>query len=62
MQFVLVTRTAADLRSRLISDRPSPLVYEAEKPADLLAEDRRIEALALDFDDVTVIPSSEVFE
>jgi zinc protease len=64
MQYVFVTRDAADLRQRLVSDRASPMVYEAEKPAELLAEDREIEALSLDFDDedVRIISSAEVFD
>jgi zinc protease len=63
MQYVFVTRDAEDLRQRLVSDQASPMVYEAEKPAELLAEDREIEVLSLDFDDddVSIISSAEVF-
>ncbi len=64
VQFVFVTRDAEDLRQRLVSDRVSPMVYEAEKPAELLAEDRQIEAVGLGFadDDVRIISSVEVFD
>lgn len=64
VQFVFVSRDAEDLRQRLVSDQVSPMVYEAEKPAELLAEDREIEALSLGFDDddVQIISSVEVFD
>ncbi len=63
VQYVFVTRDGEDLRERLVSDRPSPIRYEAEKPETLLAEDREIEAipLGLDADSVRVVPAREVF-
>ncbi len=63
MHYVFVTRDADDLRSRLVGEQPSPLVYEAEKPAELLQEDQVIESIALDFaaSDVRVIPAGNVF-
>jgi zinc protease len=64
MQYVFVTRDAADLRQRLVTDQASPMVYEAEKPAELIEEDKEIESIGLNFDaeDVKVISSAEVFD
>ena len=61
VQYVFVTRDGADLKRRLESDRPSPMTYDADLPADVLEEDRRIEAIPLGFDSVTVVPADEVF-
>jgi zinc protease len=64
MQYVFVTRDAADLRQRLVSDQVSPMVYGAEKPAELIQEDKEIASIGLNFDaeDVKVISSAEVFD
>jgi zinc protease len=64
MQYVFVTRDAADLKQRLVSDQVSPMVYDAEKPADLIQEDKEIERIGLNFalEDVQVISSAEVFD
>ena len=64
MQYVFVTRDAADLRQRLVNDQVSPLDYAAEKPAELIEEDKQIEGFGLGFDaeDVSVISSAEVFD
>ncbi|MBT8078723.1 MAG: insulinase family protein [Gammaproteobacteria bacterium] len=64
MSYVFVTRDAADLRERLESDQPSPISYDAEKPAELLAEDREIEELPLGFatGSVTIVASDNVFK
>ncbi len=63
VQYVFVTRDAQDLRDRLATDRASPVRYDAEKPADLLEEDKAIEALPLGIagDDIRVIPADQVF-
>ena len=63
MQYVFVTRDAGDLQERLASDRSSPMHYDADKPADLLAEDREIESLSLGFEEGTVkiVSSDAVF-
>ena len=64
MQYVFVTRDAEDLRQRLVTDQVSPIVYDAEKPGELLEEDKKIEGIGLKFDagDVQVISSAEVFD
>ncbi|MDH5500395.1 MAG: insulinase family protein [Gammaproteobacteria bacterium] len=63
IQYVFVAKDAQDLRDRLASDRPSTVTYEAEKPADLLQEDKVIEKLPLGIpaDAVRVIKADEVF-
>jgi zinc protease len=60
---VVVTRDAQALKERLLSDAFSPIEYDGEKPAELLAEDRVIGArkLGLRPDAVTVTPVEEVF-
>ncbi len=64
VQYVFVTRDAADLRNRLVDDRASPLAYDAEMPAELLEEDAEISGLSLGFDadDVSIVPAEAVFD
>ena len=63
MQYVFVTKDADDLKQRLTGGQSSPMVYDSEKSAELLEEDKRIESISLGFDDgdVTVIPAENVF-
>jgi zinc protease len=63
MHYAFVTRDAADLRDRLSENRASPMSYDAEKPAELLAEDEQISAidLGLSAEDIAVVPADEVF-
>jgi len=63
IRYVFITADAADLKERLVSDQPSPLEYNTEKPAELLDEDKLIEAssLQLEEDKVMVVPADELF-
>ncbi len=63
IQYVFVTRDAADLRERLVTNAVSPISYEAEKPQALLDEDAEIAQIPLGFTDdkVTVVDSEQVF-
>ena len=63
VQYVFVTRDADDLRQRLVTDQVSPISYAAEKPQELLDEDRHIASipLALAEDKVTVVDAETVF-
>ena len=63
VQYVFVTRDAADLTERLTSDAPSPMSYDADKSQDLLDEDAVISATALGFDDekVSTVLAQDVF-
>ncbi|HEY0593562.1 MAG TPA: pitrilysin family protein, partial [Thermoanaerobaculia bacterium] len=60
---VIIADDAAGLKEALVSDRFSPIKYDAEKPAALLEEDKVIGArkLGLDASDVTITPVDEVF-
>ncbi|HLE55448.1 MAG TPA: pitrilysin family protein [Rhodothermia bacterium] len=60
---VVITKDAAGLRDALVADAFSPIKYDAEKPQDLLAEDKVIGAkkLGIAADKVKVTPVEEVF-
>jgi len=60
---VIVTKDAEDLKKRLIADEFSPIKYDAEKPKDLLEEDKVIGAwkLHLKPEAVRIVPVEEVF-
>jgi zinc protease len=63
VQLVYVTKDADGLRDALLSGEPGTIVYESEKPAELLAEDKLIAAqpLGLTADRITIVPVTEVF-
>ena len=63
IQYVYVTGDAKDLRERLVSDQASPMSYDADKPQELLDEDKMIATLPLGFspDKVHIVSSQEVF-
>ncbi|HEX9654215.1 MAG TPA: hypothetical protein VGA99_10935, partial [bacterium] len=63
VKFVFVTKDAEDLKNRLINNTTSPITYQAEKPAELLEEDKIIQDFKLDFrpDKVAILPVAEVF-
>jgi zinc protease len=60
---VIITKDAAALRDALVADAFSPIKYDADKPADLLAEDKVIGArrLGIAADKVKVTPVEDVF-
>jgi zinc protease len=64
LQYVFVTRDAADLKQRLVEDAPSPIRYDSGKPQELLAEDEQIATLPLDLepDAVRIVPAEKVFQ
>ena len=64
LQYVFVTRDAADLKQRLVQDAPSPIRYDSEKPPELLAEDEQIARLplAIEPDAVRIVPAEKVFQ
>ena len=55
------TQSADDLRERLVSDRQSPMTYDAELPAPVLEEDKLIDNIAIGFESVEVVPAADVF-
>ncbi len=60
---VIITKDAAALRDALVADSFSPIKYDADKPADLLAEDKIIGArrLGIAAERVRVTRVEEVF-
>jgi zinc protease len=60
---VIVTKDARGLADRLVEDAFSPITYDAEKPAQLLAEDKVIGArkLGIRQEAVRITPVDEVF-
>jgi zinc protease len=63
LQIVIVTKDAAGLRDKLLSDAFSPIKYDGDKPAVLLEEDKVIGArkLGISPDAVTITPVEKVF-
>jgi len=64
LQYVFVTRDAEELRQRLANNQPSPMTYDADQPAELLAEDKVINAVSLNVaeDAIKVISAEKVFD
>lgn len=50
IHYVFITGDGKDMQKRLISEQTSPLKYNSEKPAELLAEDKVIQDLKLNLD------------
>ena len=63
MAIVYITKDAQGLKQALVSDAFSPIVYDAEKPKELLDEDKVIGALKLNIapEKVRITPINEVF-
>ena len=64
LKIAIVTGDAANLRTLLGSDAPTPITYATPKPDAIVAEDREIAAwpLALPAERVTIVPVAEAFE
>jgi zinc protease len=63
VQYVFVSKDTKDLRDRLVSNRASPISYDADKPQKLLDEDKLISTvpLGLSKDKVSIVSSDDVF-
>ncbi len=63
LSVVIVTKDAKGLKNELVSDEFSPIKYDAEKPRELLDEDKVIGALKLDIkpENVKITPVEDVF-
>jgi zinc protease len=63
LSVVMITKDAEALRDALVADAFSPIKYDSEKTADLLAEDKVIGArkLAIKPANVKITPVEEVF-
>jgi len=63
LTIAIVSNDAANLKKTLVSGRPTPPVYDAPKPKEILDEDKIIEKLTLGLkdDDVKIVPVAELF-
>jgi zinc protease len=63
IKFVFITNDAEDMKQRLAGNAISEIVYSAEKPAELLQEDKIIEKYDLKFkpENIDIIPVESVF-
>lgn len=63
LSVVIVTKDAKGLKDQLVSDAYTPIHYDADKPKDLLEEDKVIGAMKLDLrpESVRITPIEEVF-
>jgi zinc protease len=63
LSVVIITKDAKGLKDKLVSDAFSPISYDAEKPDELLAEDKVIGArkLAIPVAKVKITPVEDVF-
>ncbi len=64
MQIAIVTKDAAGLRDAIVTNKPSPITYNAPKPKEITDEDKTIEAykIVVKPADVTIVPVDRVFE
>jgi zinc protease len=64
MRIAIVTRDAATLRDEIISNKPSPITYNAPKPKEIMDEDKVIEAYKIIVKpaDVMIVAVDKVFE
>src|SRR5260370_10534989 len=64
MQIAIVTKDAAGLRDAIVTNKPSPITYNAPKPKEITDEDKTIEVykLVVQPADVTIVPVDKVFE
>ncbi|MFY8273070.1 M16 family metallopeptidase [Pseudoalteromonas sp. SSDWG2] len=64
IHYVFVSGDGEDMKQRLASEQVSPLKYNTEKPAELIAEDKQIESykLAIPSENIKVVPLEDVFK
>jgi zinc protease len=64
MQIVMITKDAENLRNAIISNAPSPITYQSEKPPEILDEDKIIQnyKIMAKPTNVTITPVARVFE
>ena len=64
MRIAIVTKDAAGLRDAILSNKPSPITYNAPKPKEITDEDKTIEAyrIVVKPADVTIMPVDRVFQ
>ena len=64
MRIVIVTKDAESLRDAITSNRPSPIKYTADKPQEILEEDKVIQQYRITVkpEDVVIVPVERVFQ
>jgi zinc protease len=64
MRIVIVTKDAEALRDAIINNTPSPIKYNAPRPAEILDEDKVIQVYKINVkpEDVAVVPVERVFQ
>jgi zinc protease len=64
MRIAIVTKDAPSLRDAILSNRPSPITYNAPKPKEITDEDKIIEAYKIKVvpADITIVSVDKVFE
>ena len=64
MRIAIITKDATGLRDAILSNRPSPITYNAPKPKDITDEDKLIEVYRINVrpDDVVIVPVDRVFQ
>lgn len=64
VKIAFITPDAEGLKNALVSNEPSPITYQSEKPAEVLEEDKKIEAypIAVQPENVTIVKVEEMFE
>jgi zinc protease len=64
MRVAVVTKDAEGLRDAILSNKPSPITYNAPKPKEIVDEDKVIEAykIVVRPADVTIVPVDRVFQ
>lgn len=64
MRIAIVTKDGAGLREAILSNKQSPITYNAPKPKEITDEDKIIQAYKINVKpaDVTVVPAEKVFQ
>ncbi|HEX8888711.1 MAG TPA: pitrilysin family protein [Pyrinomonadaceae bacterium] len=64
MRVVIVTRDAEGLRNAIVNNTPSPIKYNAPRPAEIMEEDKTIQVYKINVkpEDVAIVPVEQVFQ
>jgi zinc protease len=64
LKIAIVTGDADNMKQALATDAASPITYDSEKPAAIMAEDKEIEVFKLGIaaDGIQVVPVEQMFE
>ncbi|RMG38128.1 MAG: insulinase family protein, partial [Methanobacteriota archaeon] len=64
LKVVFVSNEAEKLKETLVTNAPSPISYNSEKPAEILEEDKEISTYPLEIaaENVTIVPVEQVFQ